>query len=359
MNNRIKYLHILSHPDVKFNPDFVRMINESNEFKTEEFLFITWHKNVYDAVKQYKNVFLLKNKNEMFKFLFRSKWIFMHANCFSKLQVILLPKCICKKIIWRTWGHDIRPLKNKKSIIKRLLFKLYVKKVNKFRAIGIANDIDTVNVQNVFGKKIDVFPINYKYRNNLKEKFDNIKAEMTKNKEIRILIGHNAGIAENHIENLQRLAKYSNENIKIILPLSYSNNNNEYVNKIKEESLKIFGKDKVEFLENFLEYFEYVKFLSNIDIAIMDQEFSNGLGNLSILIFFEKKIYVNKNGNIAQSFKDKGILANYTENIKNIDFEEFINNNFDEKMNEYIKYSSIMDEYASIKCMKNVIDNLR
>ena len=107
-----------------------------------------------------------------------------------------------------------------------------------------------------------------------------------------------------------------------------------------------------------MDYFDYVRLLSNIDIAIMDQEYSNGLGNLSILIYFKKKIYINKNGNVAQSFKEKNIIANYTDDIKNENFNMFVKNNFDEKMNEYIKNSSYINRNASVKCMKKIIENL-
>ena len=355
-----KYLHILSHQDTKFYPDFVKMINESKEFNVDEFLFITWYKDVYECIKQYKNVLYIDKKNKIYKWLYKSKWIFMHSNFFTKMETILLPKKICKKIIWRTWGHDIRPLDKEKNILKRFLFKLYVKKVNMFKAIGIANDIDAVNVQNVFGYKLNLYKLNYSYKNNQKEIVEKIKKEgfINKKNEIRILLGHNAGKAENHIQNLYRLSRYVNENIKIFIPLSYSNQDQEYIKKIKSTSIDIFGNDKVEFIENFMEYYDYVKLINSMDIAIMDQEFSNGLGNLSLLIYFKKKIFVNKKGNIAQSFINKNITPNYADDIGKIKFDRFIKKNFDSRLDEYINQSALIDKNANINNLKKIIDAL-
>lgn len=48
-----KYLHIIWHPDLKFIPKLIKMINEEDSyFNLEEHIFITPHKKVYDEMSK-------------------------------------------------------------------------------------------------------------------------------------------------------------------------------------------------------------------------------------------------------------------------------------------------------------------
>ena len=72
----------------------------------------------------------------------------------------------------------------------------------------------------------------------------------------------------------------------------------------------------------------------------MDNIYSNGLGNFALFIACKKKIYVNRNGNIAQSCRQNSIKINYTDQIKNESFNNFRANNFDNKLEELYGYKT-------------------
>ena len=91
-------------------------------------------------------------------------------------------------------------------------------------------------------------------------------------------------------EIFEYLKKYKKENITVVLPLAYGDAEN--AEKIKEEALNIFGKNKVEFWEDFVTYEEYARRIHGIDIAIIDNIYSNGLGNWALLTFFQKKRFI-------------------------------------------------------------------
>ena len=133
---------------------------------------------------------------------------------------------ICQKLIWRTWGHDIRPNTMFDSdvafrnILKHSIYPQYKFKVRQFKAIGIANDVDAVNLSKVFGDFTTVI-LNYSYNQNLDELLEIKNQEKIHGKPFRILIGHSRSPMDCHIDALKRLLLHSKENIQICLILSY------------------------------------------------------------------------------------------------------------------------------------------
>lgn len=342
---KYRYLHILWYDDVKFYKNMVEMFNSEKEwFRPDEHFFITPFDNVYNDLKEYKNVKKVQEKNMLNIYGKNAEWIFVHPLSLKKRQVIRIPNNIAKKIIWRTWGHDIRPLNTENdniiiTNIKKILNKMYVNKVHKFKAIGIADDVDRVNVENVFGNKIPTCILGYGYdimRYSKLKKIANEKIE--ENTSIRVLVGHNSAKDDRHFEIFEYLKKYKNENMTVVLPLAYGDTEN--AEKIKDKALNIFGKNKVEFWEDFVTYEEYARRVHGIDIAIIDNVYSNGLGNWALLTFFKKKIYINKQGDIAQSCKRNNVKINYTENIQEESFEQFSRYYFDPKLKMYEEVSA-------------------
>ena len=53
ISRKAKYVHIIWHPDLKFIPKLIKMINEKKEyFNEKDHLFITPHKRVYDELSK-------------------------------------------------------------------------------------------------------------------------------------------------------------------------------------------------------------------------------------------------------------------------------------------------------------------
>ena len=336
---KVKYLHILWHPDVKFNPKFVKMINtESEYFNSKDHLFVTPHKNVYEALQEYTNVvhFGKPNQNLINKLGKYANWIFVHSlNC-SRSRLIFTKKKYAQKVIWRTWGHDVRPFEyyefsGLKKLLYKVLWKLYVNKVKNFHAIGVANDIDVCNFKNVFGD-MPFVKLNYSYdpqRDELLKEFKNRKSPPD-NRPYRILVGHSGSEWNRHIEAMGSISKFSKENITVCLILSY-NTESAYTTKVKEAAYQFFG-DKVEIIENFMPYYDYLEYLFNIDCAIFLQKHSAGLGNMSCLLYFNKLVYISPDSDFAKVCNSKSIPFLDFTTIENMNFNEFISSNNSNKI---------------------------
>lgn len=226
-------------------------------------------------------------------------------------KVPLTKNKYAKKVIWRTWGHDIRPCKKTESKFMNLclkyIFSLYIKKIKKFAYVGIANDIDVVSVEEWFGK-MNYCKIPYAYDVDSFSKLSEIrnsKCNADHDKAFNILVGHSGFAIDRHEEVLDFLSKYKDENIRIYLPLSYGNA--DYIKNVKMKAENIFGGKAICLTER-MDYFKYADFLSKMDIAFFNQEYSSALGNFSLLLFFGVPIIYNQDSYFVKSFEKNNIL---------------------------------------------------
>lgn len=346
---RILYLHVLFFNDLKFYPSLVRSINNINDLKPEQHFFITCNENVFKSIAQYSNVRLVK-RMDLYKYIYISKYVIFHSMPLKKWQFILLPRFICKRIIWRTWGHDVRPFERTGlkiyDFLKYVEFQIYKKKLRTICAIGVANKVDIINVEETYNYKFKYFKLNYL---NSIETIDLLKKiTISKDHEyLKIMIGHNCSPVDNHLEILDILSKYKNEKIHLLIPLSYSNPENGYKEKVIKKAYDIFGQANVTILEDFITLDAYLNIIASIDIAIMDMYYSNGLSNISYVLYFGKKLYIKKNSNFDKAFLRENIVPNYTSEIVTENFNEFKTNNFD------IKYNKFCDDLLDKNVFKN------
>ncbi len=363
INKKVKYLHIIWHPDLKFIPNLIKMINEEKKyFDVKDHIFITPHKKVYDEISKSYEIYLYGNENENLinKCGEYGEWIFVHAiNC-SKLKLCVTKKKYAKKVIWRTWGHDIRPYTyyeyhGLKKVAFYFLWKQYVRKIRQFHMIAVANDVDLVNVDNTFGKMPNCV-LSYGYdtaRDRIIEKFKNYKT-VSSNTTIRILIGHSASAWDCHIEVMKSLLKYKNENMTICLILSYAGTE-QYVKNVRDFAEQNYG-DKVEIVDQFMGYEEYINYLSTIDVGIFAQTHSTALANISWLLFLGKTVYFKKNSDFAKSFIRTNCDFCKVEDIENMSFKEFYTQKNSERLVQ--KYGVIPMSYECCEKWKRVLERL-
>jgi dTDP-N-acetylfucosamine:lipid II N-acetylfucosaminyltransferase len=141
-----------------------------------------------------------------------------------------------------------------------------------------------------------------------------------KNKETTVLIGNSATESNNHVDCLDMLKKFNNEQLKLILPLSYGTKKySAFVQKFCNTEFP----NKCEFLNSFMGREEYINKLNEVDIAIMFHNRSQAFGNCITLLTLGKKLYLKNNNPFWQLFNKIGVLIFDASTIKDIAFEEF------------------------------------
>lgn len=105
----------------------------------------------------------------------------------------------------------------------------------------------------------------------------------------RILLGNSATVTNRHEEALRWLSKYKDEDIEIICPLSYGDL--AYGKQIAEMGHAIFG-DKFIPITDYMDISAYTDLLNSVDIAVYNNNRQQATGNIEILGYLGKKIYV-------------------------------------------------------------------
>lgn len=356
---KINILHVLWYDDVKFYRSLVECFYyKIIPYTTLKIVFITPYQNVYQDLKDFNNVYLVKEQ-EIIKYFYESDWIFLHPKSIGRLKTIMIPTKIANKIIWRTWGHDIRPLDNKK-IANKIINKLYLKKILEFKAIAIDGPVDQENVENCFGKAIPLVQLHYYCDNDKYFTLKRIKENTNRsdNSKIRIMIGHNSAEADNHFELIDALSKFRNNNVIYSFPLSYGDRSR--ARRVKEYAIKKLGIEKVEFIDEYMTFEQYAEYINSVDVACMDQLFSNALGNLQLLIYFDKKIIIHRNSDFDRTFKEDRIVLQYSDQINNMTFEELICNNeiTSKQLHKYIENSPLTELNFALNEWVNYINLL-
>lgn len=321
-----KYIHLMYGHDTKFTKPLLELFsNKQNGFDMKEHLFVTPYENVFNELSVYSNVVLdMSGKNLYRKYYSHCQLMISHSSDTLK-RLLMTPKKVKKRIVYRYWGGIRLSADNGnwgkwKLCVKKYLFK---KGFSDFAAIGVANITDIIDLSNVLGKNIKYYYLSYAsndYYSAIKDTKDELKRCTITNERKKVLVGHRGTEENNHIEILKKLEKYDPEKFEVYIPLSYGDK--KYIEKV-ERYISDNCKKNVVVVKKFMEFHEYVKFLSQMDIAIFDGNTSYALGNLEILLFFEKVIYLNETGVIAKAFDMEKSPYRRISDIGGYTFEKF------------------------------------
>lgn len=299
--------------------------------RTEHIFYVYRGNNEHKIeIKKEKNVITLNTKFELIKFyiklFFKNDYrkIYIHGFYLPYLSLVyFLKKDLLKKSNWIVWGRDLYCYeKRKKGVKYKILYYIedYVKRNIAYVNTLVPGDYEIAKkYYKIRGKYKKAQYVSY---NN----FEYIDSLMGKQKdEIYIQIGNSATPSNNHFEIIDLLSKFKEEKIKIYAVLSYGDE--IYAQKVNEYGKKIFGEKFIGII-TFMEKNKYWEYLKDIDILVFNHQRQQGLGNITMLSYLEKKIYLRKDVSSWEYLtEDIGLKLNSFEEIKNQTFREFITNN--------------------------------
>lgn len=326
---KAKYIHIIYRNELKFSHSLVNFINEpSTELCAEQHLFITPHKKVYEELKSFGNVFLdTSNKCLINKYAPLCDWIICHS-FYDFKDVFKIKRKYLRRILFRYWGGGFG-FQYKKGQLIRNLVKIPAniilrKRFDSFAAIGIVKNVDVLNLK---GKlKTDKFYLMpYARLEADKVREDAKNNPLEKDGILNVSLYHRGTFEGNHIEILKKLERFGDK-IRIYVPLSYGDK--DYIEKVKSY-IKGNAPENIIVVDEFMEYDKYVQFINKMDIGIFDCTTSTALGNISVYLFLQKKIMLNRAGVIKKAFDEESIPHSFVDELDTISFDDFI------KMPEY------------------------
>ena len=295
------------------------------------------------------NVLYSNQERKIIRLFSRYDKVFLHSMNLStreKLQTLFHPT-VLDKIAWIAWGGDLyeNSVSSASGLIKQIIDYSFKKKIKTF--IGIFEpDIDVFRQK--YGCRADSYFAPYvtvDYKRHLLFSKDypkqTIRQKYEQDVPINIMIGHQGNPILHHIEVLNALYRFKDENIHIFLPLNYGDAEN--IKNVTQHALRCFG-DKATVISEKMDINEYYQFLREMDIAVFHTNRQIGLGNIFPLIYLQKKIYLDSNGVMYKYFLSKGITICDSNVLKDIPFSDLISDiNTDNSPTFVRKYHNIDD----------------
>lgn len=317
-------IHIIPDSNKSVIEAFIEFINKYFDTNNHIFYIYTDNKGLKADVSSHKNVCVfssLKAKN-VIKLANENDKIIIHYLKLSTIQmfITLFYPRIFNNIMWVAWGADLYQWKKAihgniferiKTLTKNYIALTFRKRIKYF--VGIfppdidyfKNEINS-NAQTFYASYVGGIDSTFFQK---QIRVLSLEEKLARKECIKIQIGHSSSKILNHLDVLEKLSKFKNENIKLFIPLSYGDK--EYGDEVHKEAIKIFG-DKAICIRDMMNKDDYMEFLSNIDIVIFNTTRQIGLGNLIPLLYMEKKIYIPKGSVMYDFYKNQGInICNY------------------------------------------------
>jgi hypothetical protein len=237
---------------------------------------------------------------------------------------------LLSKVTWIIWGGDVYIYRQSKESLSGRIYEA-LRKIMITRIPHIASFApgDYEIIRKIYDTKAEYFPSMYPLPFDFLH-FPVPEGSDKKQDEIIILAGNSGNPSNFHHEIFSRLEPIKNSAIKIFCPLSYSGNP-DYTASVEERGKQIFG-DKFIPIHDIMEPVRYLRLLSGIDVAIMNHDRQQGLGNILPLLYFGKKVFMRSGTSSFEYLKSIG--CNLSDLLSFDTFDESLLKSQEEKPGE-------------------------
>lgn len=329
----IKVLHLF--PAEKFTIPFIEFVNK----ELAEYNNIFW---IYGDVIDLKED-LAKYDNV----LYGSRRFFLHSrfkkelsdcdvfivHCYGTLAAFMLfrqPK-IASKTGVVFWGTDLYDHNNRPKF-GPLLIKWHIKEFLKRKTLcKIKLSMTFANKDYELSRKyygVDSLHLDILYPETVDIDEVNAAIKTSNGKTVNILIGNSATVTMRHIDVLNRLKIYKNNDIRVFIPLSYGDLS--YGKSVEKYAKEVFG-NKVIILKDFMNPNDYMNMISYMDIAIFNNIRQQASQNIEMAAYLGSKVFINRNSVMWDYYiNEKALRFHDVINIGKESFEEFVYNSVED-----------------------------
>ncbi|MBE2983887.1 TDP-N-acetylfucosamine:lipid II N-acetylfucosaminyltransferase [Campylobacter sp. RM9344] len=280
------------------NDHFFLLVGGTNkrEFYIDDDFCIKSINNIKDFIKYFIE-FNIK--------MYKSKKIIIHglSQPYCIFYLFFNPWLI-KKCYWIMWGGDFY-FPEKQGWIKKQV----IRKINNFISVNNKDMAYAINNYQISPKNI----FYSQFYPTCIASCEMVESDCVDTQTIKILVGNSSTKENRHKDVFGILERYKNDDIEIIVPLSYGDE--KYKNETMVLGRSIFG-DKFNPIVDFMDFEEYKKMLQSVDIGIFVQNRQQAGANIKLLAGYGKKLYISKENSFYNLLTDDGIRVYDIENFE-------------------------------------------
>lgn len=278
------------------------------------------------------------------KLLSTKKIIIHYLPIGPSLFIWYLLSFLLKKTTWVLWGSDLYFYKDRSASFKDSLYEYLRKRIiRKIPVIACFIKGDYEMAKTIYKTKAAYIPICYPLPTDF-HLLERIKLTHAKSSKKRILVGNSASRTNNHLDILEKLSFLKNEEMEIICPLSYADEN-EYSKEVINVGNYIFNQKFLPLTE-LISSQNYAIMLDSVSCAVMNHERQQGLGNILSLLFLGKKVFLRKETTSFKFLEDWGIKIFPFEDIPTNDIDSFFH--FPESYQQ-LNYNILQERFSTEK----------
>lgn len=364
----MRFLHIIP-PSKRMMDTYIRMLRDNFETDEHHFYFINEcpdsEKSLFDYgnVQQMTGNSKVEKMKHLYKALKEADIVLWHGFIYPGRFMLFLaanPQFL-KKSVWVVWGIDLYNWERQNDSLHNRVINM----LNRYcrchlKAVVTLLEPDRKYYQENFTSKIPCYVVPYPISKESFEAMDIYRDwKPRRNGVMYVQVAHNAHTFNNHMEILESLVPYAEENMRLFLPMSYGNDwhtsNDQYGKKIQDFVKEHFPK-KARILERLMPQLKYTEFLWNMDVAIFNAERQNALGNILKLLYMGNKVYLTPNGPLYTFFKEKNIEIYSTKDIGKIPYSEFVTRSSNKNAIAWIRktYHPELSKINWKKCFEDI-----
>ena len=357
--NKQQILHIMCND--KFSSGYINFMKISMTEWKHEFVLLGTEFEL--KLINYDNIYSIKNHKELLtdkkiRSLLKNADKIIISGFFSfHFELFFMRRNLLKKIYIHLWGGDFYNMQDK---IPKNDLKLHLKKFIKTYCFKkCAALIFLINGE--YEKFTEITRVKKRYfiAPMPKDPYNVINYskywETSINNRKRILVGNSATVSNKHIEIFEMLKKYKDEDIQIICPLSYGNE--EYRQEVKKKGEEILGDIFCPIL-HYIEKEKYIELLSTCTVGIFNNNRQQAMGNINIMLYLGKKLYLRTDVSMWDVYQERGYDIFSVETIPQMSIEEFFKFSNEQRIQNHKIGEKYMDSKEGNICWKKVFESV-